>query len=221
VRLVDAPPGVLYVLQSPDFTPRFFRPLEFMAIGSGNEVMQQLDFEADWLFAGDVGNPAIETMALRQCVSNFVHTKNIRSVGGLFPCLRVSAKGTSLHGHSVELPFGGEKIGLQTRAGRWIKVHANSGTEIPLRYPWEIDFSAYTKDHVFDFLKKAEEEFRRPRAVPAAQQPVPADGDGQIAKAGAASRLNREKVPDIRWIPRRQWRRGAVRGTLPLIFASA
>jgi hypothetical protein len=150
-------------MRSPDFRPSFFRPLEFTAIGSGDAVISQIDTEADWIFAGDVGNPHMEVMAFSQCVSNFIHANQIPSVGGLFPCLRISKSGVAMHGLSVEMPIGGEQIRLQVRLpNRWVQVHVNSGMAIPLRFPWDLDFSAYKEDRVFDYLKRAEEDLRRP-----------------------------------------------------------
>jgi len=161
IRLVDVPLGLLCVLRSPDFLPEYLRSLDFHAIGSGESAMAQIDKEADWIFAGDVGNPFVETMALRESVSNFVAENNIATVGGLYPSVRLDSAGVHLIGESAEIPFGGEKIELSvSNSGRWVQRHVNSGTEIPLLFPWEIDFASYRESQTFDYLKEAQERFR-------------------------------------------------------------
>jgi len=157
VRLVDASFGLLYTMKSPDFIPHHLRPLEFAAIGSGESVITQVDQEADWIFAGDVGNPFSEAMGFRACVSGFMERNSIPTVGGLFPCIRVDASGVHLQGHRAEIPIGGERIELVADStGRWTQRHLNSGTEIRLRYPWEVDFSSFHESVTFDFLREAE-----------------------------------------------------------------
>jgi len=160
VRLLDAPLGILGMLASPQFDLELLNPLEFGAIGSGETIVSQIDKEADWIFAGDVGNPFIETMALRECASHFIADNNIPTVGGLFPCVKLEAAGLQHIGESVEIPLGGDKIELKPiNGGRWLQRHVNSGTEIQLRYPWEIDFANITTSQTFDFLKNAQQNF--------------------------------------------------------------
>lgn len=167
VRLLDAPLGIIALAKSPESRLEFLASLEFGAIGSGQEVVTQIDQEADWIFAGDVGNPFVETGALRECVSHFVEDHNIPSVGGLFPCIRLDARGVQLIGESVEIPVGGEKIELKPmNRGRWSQLHVNSGTEINLQYPWEIDFTSITENQMFDYLKDAKERFHRGSKTP-------------------------------------------------------
>jgi len=129
--------------------------------------MTQIDREADWIFAGDEGNPFVETMALRECVSNFIAETNIQTVGGLYPCIRLDSKGAQLIGDTVEIPLGGERIELNVdQTGRWIQRHLNSSTEVPLMLPWEIDFASYKESQTFDYLKEAKERFHGPKDRP-------------------------------------------------------
>jgi hypothetical protein len=160
VTLAHAPAGLLYTLAAPRFAPRFFRPLSATAIGSGDGAVSQFDIEADWIFAGDVGNPFMETMAIQNSVARHVHESGLTSVGGLFPTLRLSADGMSAHGFSAEIPIGGDKIELRPLpSGRWEQRHHNSGTVIPLQYPWEFDPASVTADLMFDYLRDANKRF--------------------------------------------------------------
>ena len=82
-------------------------------------------------------------------------------IGGLYPSVRLDSAGVHLIGESAEIPFGGEKIELSvSNSGRWVQRHVNSGTEIPLLFPWEIDFASYRESQTFDYLKEAQERFR-------------------------------------------------------------
>lgn len=161
IGLADVPAGLMYVMRSPEFEAQMFEPLQCAAVGSGDLVVTELDREADWIFAGDVGNPYVEAMAVRQCVSGFIREQRIESVGGLFPLVRVDGSGVRRFGHRVEIPVGGEEIELRPDPdGRWTQIHVNSGTEQRILYPWEIDFTKYSESQTFDFLKEAEEKFR-------------------------------------------------------------
>jgi hypothetical protein len=160
IALTDAPTGLLYVMEAPDFIPKFFGPLESAAIGSGEGALSQFELESDWIFAGDVGNAFVETMAVQTSVASYVHSTGLTSVGGLFPCIRVTAPGVSAQGFSAEIPIGGEKIELKPLAtGRWEQHHHNSGTRIELRLPWEFDFRTVRKDRKFDYLRDADTSF--------------------------------------------------------------
>jgi hypothetical protein len=161
VRLLDSPLGLLYSMASPDFTPQHSKPLEFCAIGSGKPVTTQIDYNLDWIFAGEVGNPSMEASALGQCVANFIRDYGIESVGGLLPCLRVDADGVSAYGLSVEMPVGGTKIELAIdQKGRWTQRNLSTGKEMALLYPWEITLLKLPETKKFDDLDEAMSQFR-------------------------------------------------------------
>ncbi|MBI5100176.1 MAG: hypothetical protein HZB30_13195 [Nitrospirae bacterium] len=75
IILSDVPANLLYYMQSPDFIPQHLVPLEFAAIGSGQDTIIEIDRNADWIFAGDVGNSFMEASAFRQTVSSFIEKK--------------------------------------------------------------------------------------------------------------------------------------------------
>ena len=119
------------MMKSPEFEPQFFEPLQFAAVGSRDSVFTQLDSEFDWIFAGEAGNPYMEAMAVRDCVSGFIHDHQAESAGGLFPLLRVDGTGVQLFGHRVEIPVDGEIIELRADPdGCWSQIHVNSGTKL-------------------------------------------------------------------------------------------
>lgn len=163
VLLQDAPLGLLYFLGSPSFDPICLEALEFGVIGSGEGATLHIERDLDWIFAGDVGNPFMEAMALRETVDSFIREQNVESVGGLYPCIRLGADGLNVLGYSTEIPLGGTRIELSVNEKRrWVQKNLSTGKEIGLLYPWEITASQYIKDQKFDDYVKAFEDYGSP-----------------------------------------------------------
>lgn len=157
VRLLDQPRCLLYILQPPNFIPQHLMPLDFAAIGSGQEVVIEIDRYHDIIFAGDVGNPFVESLHLTECMRTFIRKQNIETVGGLYPCLKINKDGTKFLGGSSEIPVGGTKINLECdHMGRWIQRNLTTGKTIQLLFPWE----AYKEDGRFDDLDDALESMK-------------------------------------------------------------
>lgn len=151
VRIQEAPFGMLCKFRSPRFQSMSYSPLEFAAIGSGESAYHAIDRQSDWIFGGDIGNPAVETQALRNAVSSFVAHNKIASVGGSYTCIRLDAEGCHRCGVSVERVSDRATIELRPLAnGGWVQRSTVSGKEILLRYPWEYDWATCRQDQTFD-----------------------------------------------------------------------
>lgn len=160
IILSDVPANLLYYMQSPGFIPQHLAPLEFGAIGSGQNTIIEIDKYADWIFARDVGNSFMEAMALRQTVSSFVEDNSILSVGGMYPVIKIHSKGLEFLGHSSQIPVGGHSFELKIDSNRrWVQRSSATGKEIKLLFPWEIDPRKLQKDERFDDLKDALKDF--------------------------------------------------------------
>jgi hypothetical protein len=157
IVLPEHPAGVLCVLSSPNFVPTFYPPLSAVAIGSGAGALTQIDEEADWVFAGDVGNTALEAEALIQAVRHYTASRKVRGVGGLFCCLKVSSDGCRFHTFRAEMPVGGTRIELALNAkGRVEQRNLTTRKTIELRFPWEISRCVPAGDDRFDDLDDIE-----------------------------------------------------------------
>ena len=152
--------GLLYVMRSPLFEIEPYRPLQFCAIGSGESAYEEIAKYHDGIVAFHPGNSFIESSFLRDTVQRFLDEKGIESVGGLYPTLKVSGKGTELLGQSATIPVGGPKIELAIKDNRWIQRNHETGKEIRLLYPWEVKGEPITEDYKFDDLKEAYRKFR-------------------------------------------------------------
>jgi hypothetical protein len=152
VALADAPLGVLAVMSSPYFRPHYYAPLSAVAIGSGAGAIEQIDREADWVFAGDVGNIYVETQGLIQAVRHHLERNAVPSVGGLFCSMKVSQDGCRSMGFSMQMA-GGVRIELaMNNRGRIEQRNLTTNRTIELRYPWEIAGRAPALDERFDDL---------------------------------------------------------------------
>jgi hypothetical protein len=156
---VRVPAGLLYTMTSPRFEPRHYAPLDYCAIGSGNGSVQEIASTADWLLAGEPGNDMIESMALREAVSEFVASEGIESVGGMYPCIKVDHRGLACLGMGMGVPPDRVSLKFDASLGRWVQHNEATGKRIALRLPWEIDPRRFGRDQRFDDWQEAVRRF--------------------------------------------------------------
>lgn len=148
--------SVLYQLAPPCFEPQFVKPLMAMAIGSGEQVAGRIEAEADGVYAFEVGNALSEAMALRQAVLHSLEETEVASVGGLLPCVKVTARGVVALCQTVEIPAGGPKFQLLIdQDGRWHQKAEATGKSMRLEFPWEVSCVVPKRDVVFNDLREA------------------------------------------------------------------
>lgn len=147
---IPVPRNLLFRLDSPDFRPQRFMPLRFVAVGSGESLKDKIAGLRDMIFASDVGNYHMEAFWLCQAMESFLKETDEKTVGGLFPMLKLEDGGVMHLGQSSKGYFpGGYDISLEpTPNGRWIQRNRVTGKEIPLLPPWEIGVPE--KDMRFD-----------------------------------------------------------------------
>lgn len=152
--------GLLYVLASPDFEIKPYYPLQFSAIGSGESSIEEITRYHDAILALDPGNSFVEGSQFRQVIRNFIQEKGIKSVGGLYPALKVSGKGIEHLTMGATIPVEGTRIELAFQSGQWIQRNATSGKEIPIQMPWDFLKGQSLTDNTFDDLDDAFRKFR-------------------------------------------------------------
>jgi hypothetical protein len=160
VAISDAPTGILYVLDSPSFVPRHYRPLDYAAIGSGKGVIEHIDGVHDMILAAEPGNMHVESMWFTIPMEGFVQTTDIPSVGGMFTLMRIGNEGVvPMTRQTGEIPNGPfYELGFDN--GRWVQKNLTTGHEIKLLLPWELDVRE-TREHVFEdsrFKKRSGEK---------------------------------------------------------------
>ena len=161
VPIQGAPAGLLYSLSSPDFLPVYYPPLSAVAIGSGQGASTQIDHQADWVFAGPVGDSGVEGAALRDAVRTFVLDEGTPGVGGLYPTVKVGSAGLEFLTYASEIPAGGTRIELAAPPpGVFEQRNHNTGKVIRLRLPWEVQARSPGARTTFNDLDEAEKVFR-------------------------------------------------------------
>jgi hypothetical protein len=111
----------------------------------------------------------VESMALRDAVSEFVATEGIDSCGGMFPCLKIDHRGGAFLGGSMGIPPNRISLRFDDANRRLVQQNEGTGKEVPLLLPWEIDARALRKDLRFDDWQDAVRAFnplRLKRKVP-------------------------------------------------------
>jgi hypothetical protein len=152
--------GVLYVLASPSFQMRAYRPLQFAAIGSGESAIEEITKYQDAILALEPGNSFVESSQFRQVIQRFIDERKIQSVGGLYPVLKVTGRGVEHITMGTEIPVGGTRIELAFENGRWIQKNLSTGKQIPILMPWELVKNRIKKDQTFNDLSEAYRHFK-------------------------------------------------------------
>lgn len=139
-------------MASPDFAPRFYKPLDYIAIGSGgNGVLKQLDGLHDMVMAGGTGLQE-EALWLSNSMTWFLHETNLPTVGGMFTMVKIGAQGAMpITRQTGEIPSG-PFFELAFINGRWVQRNLTAQKEIKLLLPWELDMRQ-RNEHVFDDLR--------------------------------------------------------------------
>lgn len=152
--------GILYVLASPAFQIRAYRPLQFAAIGSGESSIEEITRYQDAILALEPGNSFVESSQFRQVIQHFIDERKIESVGGLYPVLKVTGKGVEHITMGTEIPVGGTRIELAFEGGRWIQKNLSTGKQIPILMPWEFVKNGTVKAQTFNDLSNAYGHFK-------------------------------------------------------------
>jgi hypothetical protein len=143
--------SVLYSIRSPDFSVEPHDTLQFAAIGSGEISKTYIAQKYDMIVAGDGGT---ELFWLREAIRDCVREKNIRTVGGMYPALKVSAEGTSYLGEAVQFLDDGTSIELAYEPDQWVQRNLTTGKKIPLIPPWQV-IGNVTESRTFDDVELA------------------------------------------------------------------
>jgi hypothetical protein len=151
VILPNEPMGLLYVMCSPYFKPRYFRPFDYVAIGSGKGIEEQIGQVSARIFAGLDGEHN-DAMWLGMAMDRFLRVKNIQSVGGMFPMIKLRASGGIHLTQQTERTPNGPVLELAFEDDRWIQRNCTTGKEIRLMLPWELG-QTQRSDHKFDDLR--------------------------------------------------------------------
>lgn len=152
--------GMLYIMRSPNFEIERINTLSFAAIGSGESVYEEIVRYRDSILALEPGNSFIESTRFRETIRQFIDDRSIETVGGLYPAMKITGRGTEFLGQSITIPVGGTNIQLIYRDWRWYQRNNTYGREIMLLYPWEIRPETIRRDHTFNDLNIAFREFR-------------------------------------------------------------
>jgi hypothetical protein len=138
VAIPDTARGILCVMRSPDFNLECQEPLTAVTIGSGDTLSEEISDVRGVLFGGADGD---EIQWMRRSISNFIRNKNIPSVGGLFPLLRITGKGTAfIPQDTTKIDHGkfGEHVRLVYEQDAWKQKNLTTGKEMVLLPPWKI-----------------------------------------------------------------------------------
>jgi hypothetical protein len=150
---IEVPRNLLYRLDSPEFKPQRYMPLRYIAIGSGAKLTEKIAGLREMIFASHVGNYHMEAMWLQTAMESFLKEVDEKTVGGLFPMMKLEYGGVMCLGQNSKGYFpGGYDIRLEpTPDGSWIQKNLATGKEIPLVPPWETRMA--TKDMKFDDVR--------------------------------------------------------------------
>lgn len=134
----DGPASLLYTMRSPDFEPHAYRPLDYVAIGSGERMEEFIGQVSHQIFSGPPMEQG-EARWLHRSMESFLRKHNVESVGGMFPMIRLRRGGGTHITHQTGTLPDGPFYELAFDDGRWIQRNVTAGEEIKLLRPWELD----------------------------------------------------------------------------------
>jgi hypothetical protein len=119
-------------------------PLHFVAIGSGEKLKEKVASIREMIFAAHVGNYHMESMWLGTAMESYLKDVDEKTVGGLFPMVKLEWGCVMRLGQNSKGFFpGGYEIRLEPMSdGSWVQKNLVTGKEIPLLPPWEIKVPA-------------------------------------------------------------------------------
>jgi hypothetical protein len=91
----------------------------------------------------------------RFAIQKFIEKHKIKSVGGMYPVLKVTGRRVEHIGQQIEVPIGGTCIDLSHRTGRWVQRNLTTRKEIPLLMPWEFLKETPSEEKTFEDLSEA------------------------------------------------------------------
>lgn len=151
VALAGHATSLLYTMDSPGFLPRFYKPLDNVAIGSGEGTIDNIRRAHNMI----IGGPPMENgeaMWLTMAMEDFIKEQNLPSVGGMFTLVRLGEHGLTPLERTVGRLPNGPFFELAFQDGRWIQRNQSTGKEIKLSFPWEIDLTD-RQNNTFDDLR--------------------------------------------------------------------
>lgn len=138
-------------MRSPAFDLECHDPLTAVTIGSGETLIEQISNVRGVLFGGENID---DIQWLRRSIGTFIRDQNIPSIGGLFPLLKITGKGTAYIGQdTVRINHGkfGDHVRLVYEQDSWKQQNLTDGKKITLVPPWTI--SAPKNHNRFDDLR--------------------------------------------------------------------
>src|SRR5690606_31226130 len=124
---VAVPHGVQSVLarmKPPNFELRTVPPLTCVTIGSG-AAPAELERAADWFITS--GNDMMAMTGLESQIHDFAVQNGITSVGGMYPAVKIGARGTSFLGMGRKFEDADVAIGYDASTRRWTQENRTAG----------------------------------------------------------------------------------------------
>ena len=133
--------GLMYVLESPNFVPRDFRPLEFCAIGSGSgDAIRSMRRYASHLFSDHPGHAAGWFM---EAMANALAGSGEATIGGMFVTLALANGEMRAMVNDTKQSSAAPALVIEN--GRFALVEPRTGRRILLRRPGECHVAPPTR----------------------------------------------------------------------------
>ncbi|MGO9435252.1 MAG: hypothetical protein ACLP00_13300 [Terracidiphilus sp.] len=155
VSVTGSGEGHLYAMHPPNFMPSNYRPMQSVAIGSGQKMQEQILEVSDQIHFGTHGDN-VDVTWFGRSLNHYLRVSDETTVSTMFTMIKITAKnGMQCFGRkTVELKSGGSayELSFEGRRNRWVQRNLTTGQAIELLLPWEVD-NKETRDHRFDGLR--------------------------------------------------------------------
>jgi hypothetical protein len=146
--------GHLYAMKSPKFIPTHYKPMQSIAIGSGQNMQEQILQIADQLHFDTHGaNPDVTWFG--RSLNHYLRVSDELTVGSMFTIAKITAaNGIQYFGRTtVDITNNvAYELAIEGINNRWVQRNLTTGEAIELFMPWEVD-NKLQKDNRFDGLR--------------------------------------------------------------------
>ena len=127
--------NILCEIHSPDFSPKWYEPLQATAIGSGSPVSAMLEHYLDCVFFSH-GGLGSDVSWVNDVVVRYIGASGNPTVGGLATIVRITKDGAFFHGFWTQNMSTGCEYSIGQVDNR-IVLHNSEQGQILLHWPWE------------------------------------------------------------------------------------
>lgn len=134
----EFPQNLVCYMESPNFKPTFINPFEYLAVGSGDTVINSIEENFDAVFTTSPNEDLSRYLSLLSIVYSYMEKNGIETVGGCYPAYVIKKNNIFPLSFSTTDYSDNSKIEMQFSESGWKFIDHKTGKEKKLLMPYEV-----------------------------------------------------------------------------------